>query len=217
MRRLVRHRPHPATVVAIVALVLAATGGALARSGSSSPRATAASSSSLSRKQLAQIEAYLSTHRNDFRGPVGPAGANGGNGANGAQGSPGPQGPPGPQGNPGPTGTVDTTNFYTKAQSDARYLRGTVTVIATASATNGNFQVAVASCPSGYQAIGGGVDPNNVFTMQVTQSTPLINGNRPLLMSAGQYGPANAWSGGVVNNSGSTANFSVTAICTPIG
>jgi hypothetical protein len=38
---------------------------------------------------------------------------------------PGPQGPkgePGPQGPKGDTGTVDTSNFYDKAQSDARFL-----------------------------------------------------------------------------------------------
>jgi hypothetical protein len=37
----------------------------------------------------------------------------------GAQGVPGPQGPQGPQ---GPTGTVDTSSFYDKAASDARFL-----------------------------------------------------------------------------------------------
>jgi len=58
----------------------------------------------------------------DFRpgqlpsGPAGPAGATG------------PRGPEGPRGEAGPrgdTGTVDTSNFYDKAQSDARYLATT--------------------------------------------------------------------------------------------
>ena len=33
-----------------------------------------------------------------------------------------PAGAPGPQGPQGPTGTVDTSSFYTKSQSDTRYL-----------------------------------------------------------------------------------------------
>ena len=55
----------------------------------------------------------------DFRPgqlPAGPAGATG------------PRGPEGPRGETGPkgdTGTVDTSNFYDKAQSDARYLATT--------------------------------------------------------------------------------------------
>lgn len=40
----------------------------------------------------------------------------------GAPGPQGPQGPAGPQGPKGDTGTVDTSNFYDKAQSDARFL-----------------------------------------------------------------------------------------------
>jgi len=43
-------------------------------------------------------------------------------GPRGLQGPQGQQGPQGPQGLQGPTGTVDTSNFYTKAQSDARFL-----------------------------------------------------------------------------------------------
>jgi hypothetical protein len=55
----------------------------------------------------------------DFRpgqlpaGPAGPAGATGPRGLEGPRGETGPK---------GETGTVDTSNFYDKAQSDARYL-----------------------------------------------------------------------------------------------
>jgi hypothetical protein len=89
--------------------------------------------------------------------------------------------------------------------------------VATASVPNGSFNVTVASCPSGYQAIGGGVDDDNVFTMQVTESSPLPGGNRPVLGSAGQFGAATGWEGGSVNNGGSAAPVAVTAICAPIG
>jgi Collagen triple helix repeat (20 copies) len=63
-------------------------------------------------------------------GPAGPKGEAGPQGPAGQQGQRGPQGEPGPQGPPGPkgeTGTVDTSNFYDKATSDARFLGATAT------------------------------------------------------------------------------------------
>ena len=57
------------------------------------------------------------------QGPVGPAGATGPQGPQGIQGiqgEPGPKGDIGPQGPKGDTGTVDTSNFYTKAQVDTK-------------------------------------------------------------------------------------------------
>lgn len=52
-------------------------------------------------------------------GPAGPAGTPGTQGAQGAQGT---QGAQGVKGDKGDTGTVDTSNFYTKTESDANYL-----------------------------------------------------------------------------------------------
>jgi hypothetical protein len=66
-------------------------------------------------------------------GPTGPAGPAGPQGERGADGATGPQGAKGEQGiqglqgekgEKGATGTVDTSNFYDKAASDARYTRG---------------------------------------------------------------------------------------------
>jgi hypothetical protein len=104
-------------------------------------------------------------------------------------------------------------NQHIKPRADARYLQNTKTIVVSAIANNGTFGTAVANCPAGYQAIGGGVDPNNVFTMQVTSSSPMINGTRTLLTADGQHGPANGWLGGVVNNSGANAVFKVAVIC----
>ena len=125
----------------------------------------------------------------------------------------------GPAGATGPTGTVDTTQFYTKALSDARFLHGTITVTHSGSITNTQFGDLEADCPSGYQAIAGGVDNNNVLTMQVTSSGPVVGGNRTLSLngSDGQHAAATGWIGSAVNNSGATAPFVVTAICSPIG
>lgn len=54
-------------------------------------------------------------------GATGPAGATGAPGAPGLTGAPGPEGVKGDKGDKGDTGTPDTSNFYTKAQSDALY------------------------------------------------------------------------------------------------
>lgn len=61
-------------------------------------------------------------------GPAGPQGATGAQGTTGAQGPAGPQGatgergPQGERGAKGDTGTVDTSNVYDKAASDARFV-----------------------------------------------------------------------------------------------
>jgi hypothetical protein len=56
-----------------------------------------------------------------------------------------------------------------------------------------------------------------VFTMQVTSSGPVVSGVRTLGLTDGQHAAATGWLGGSVNNSGVTAPFVVTAICSPIG
>ena len=69
-----------------------------------------------------------SLQASDFKAGELPAGAPGQTGPQGAQGATGPAGPAGPagpqgpQGDTGPSGTADLTNYFTKAQSDNRYL-----------------------------------------------------------------------------------------------
>jgi hypothetical protein len=56
-------------------------------------------------------------------GASGVSGASGASGVSGASGASGATGPQGPQGPKGDTGTVDTSSFYTKGQSDGRFLQ----------------------------------------------------------------------------------------------
>ena len=73
----------------------------------------------------------------------------------GDTGAAGPAGPKGDKGDKGDTGTVDTSNFYDKSTSDGRYLRSTVTVVATSGTMNpGASDNTTATCPAGYQATG---------------------------------------------------------------
>ena len=68
------------------------------------------------------------------RGPVGPKGDAGPKGEAGTAGATGPEGPQ------GPTGTVDTSNFFNKAESDARFAQngGTKTIMADSAQADGN-------------------------------------------------------------------------------
>jgi hypothetical protein len=112
-------------------------------------------------------------------------------------------------------------NAYTKPESDSRYLRGTVTVVGTIPAVAANsFEGGSVQCPAGYQAIGGGVDPYNVFFGKVSSSAPTFDGGRALNQSVGQHGPANGWEGYVSTEgagTGSTGASKVVVICSPIG
>jgi hypothetical protein len=103
--------PQHSTVVSYLALFVALGGSAYAVSTSTPTgvlKACVANQTGAMRL-LRQGSCKHSEHmvKWNIAGPAGPAGAQGGQGA---------------QGPPGPAGTVDTSNFYTEAESDARYL-----------------------------------------------------------------------------------------------
>ena len=79
----------------------------------------------------------------------------------------------------------------------------------------GSFDCLVVACPTSHPiAIGGGVDLGSVLTMAVTQSTPSINGNRPILTADGTYNNAsNEWRGCARNDDIASKDFAVTVIC----
>jgi hypothetical protein len=76
----------------------------------------------------------------------------------------------------------------------------TVTVVASLTLAASDFSTLRASCPSGYEATGGGVDPQNVFQVAVTGSGPTWNGARLLGQTDGQHTAANGWQASVRNN-----------------
>ncbi len=90
---------------------------------------------------------------------------------------------------------------------------GSFTVVASATISPGNFALAVATCPSGDVAIGGGVDLGNVFTMKVTASAPMFGTNRLLLTGDGSQGSPTGWEGAARNDSAATQSLKVAAIC----
>jgi hypothetical protein len=125
MRRVLRRRPSAATTIAFIALMVALSGTAVGDSverlisGDDIARNTITSKHVKNRSLLAK----------DFRagqlprGEQGPTGPRGEAGANGDRGEIGPTGPQ------GQTGTVDTSQFYDKTESDARFAKGNARVI----------------------------------------------------------------------------------------
>jgi hypothetical protein len=116
----------------------------------------------------------------------------------------GPEGPPGPKGDPG--SSADTT----------RLLGRTATVIAQDSVPGLTTDSQSASCPGGYEAVGGGVDPDDGTTF-VTSSSPLYGSVRVDDTPEGQHGAATGWYGRVYNSAGAADTFKVAVICAKIG
>lgn len=122
----------------------------------------------------------------------------------------GPPGPRGPQGPPGPKGDPGTS------ADTSRLLGRTVTVIAPDSVPAFSTDSQTVSCPSGYEAMGGGVDSDSVTTY-VTSSSPLFGSTRVDDMAEGQQAAASGWYARVYNDSGARDTFKVAVVCARAG
>jgi hypothetical protein len=111
-------RPSPALVVAVIALIAATAGNAIA-DGVTAVTAKLGKGSVTSREVKngsLTLTDFKASERGKLKGASGATGAKGATGDKGAAGATGPAGPTGPQ---GPAGTPDG---YTKAQADAAFL-----------------------------------------------------------------------------------------------
>ena len=130
----------------------------------------------------------------------------------------GSQGSTGPAGHAGPAGVVDYSQFYSKALSDGRYLRGgIVTVVASTTIVAGSFGSATATCPAGYQATSGGADSSGVGSVFLTALEPLIEGGNVVSLSDGLHAAPTAWRAFAVATVLSNQTLKVVVICAPIG
>jgi hypothetical protein len=127
---------------------------------------------------------------------------------------------------PGAISALHPVTSYSETESDARYLRGTITEVKSFKLGEGSGEDSSAqvSCPKGYQAIGGGVDVANFRYDKVSASTPTFAGRRPeefIGQGEHQPGPADGWFGAItVQGFRESSPFDfdeVVVICSPIG
>lgn len=88
-------------------------------------------------------------------------------------------------------------------------------VVGSASVNSGSFGGVNVPCPVGADLIGGGIEPGNVFSVNVTSSAPLFAGPTPFLAQQPD-GTASApigWSAYAVNGDFSVQPVKVAAIC----
>jgi hypothetical protein len=136
--------------------------------------------------------------RKDFKagqllaGPRGPTGAPG---AQGPAGPPGPQGPAGSTGATGAPGAQGPPGGFDLAK--VSYVTGPT--FAVPPTTTGLIVGNDTPCPTGNKAIGGGYTILSADTVRVVSSEP--------------FGTGSGWSMGFTNNSASSVNVHITAVC----
>jgi hypothetical protein len=148
--------------------------------------------------------------RKDFRagqllaGPSGPAGSRGpvgSAGATGATGAQGPAGPPGPQGSVGSTGATGAPGALGPPGgldlAKISYVTGPT--FAVPPTTTGLIVGTETPCPTGNKAIGGGYTIFSADTVRVVSSEP--------------SGTGSGWIANFTNNSASSINVRITAVC----
>jgi hypothetical protein len=115
---------------------------------------------------------------------------------------------------------------YSKTESDARYLRSTIAEVKSFKLGEGSGESSSkeVTCPTGYQAIGGGVDTSNTLNDRVSASTPTFAGRRPeQFIGEGEHqeGPATGWFGAITVQGAREVSpfafYEVVVICSPIG
>jgi len=107
---------------------------------------------------------------------------------------------------------------YIRPRADERYLNNTKTYITSFSVGAGANATADSDCPSGWQAIGGGVDFVSGASAQVSvlSNAPKVNGDNIVAASDGRNPAADGWRVKMHNNnlSGSYTG-AVAVICAP--
>lgn len=91
------------------------------------------------------------------------------------------------------------------------------TVVGADTAGAGSFGVERVLCPAGTIALGGGVDMDNVLTMQVTASAPTFDADQARLISqpVGTNPAPIGWQATALNHAGASQGFKVGVICSP--
>jgi Collagen triple helix repeat (20 copies) len=139
--------------------------------------------------------------RKDFKAGQLVAGPRGSTGATGASGARGPAGPPGPQGSIGSTGATGPPGAQGSAGgfdlAKISYVTGPT--FAVPPTTTGLIVGNETPCPTGNKAIGGGYAIFSADNVRVVSSEP--------------SGTGSGWIANFTNNSASSINVRITAVC----
>ncbi|MGA9761087.1 MAG: hypothetical protein WBQ14_01510 [Gaiellaceae bacterium] len=113
----------------------------------------------------------------------------------------------------------DMSDYYTQSEALSRFLRGTVTRVASNSVSAGASGDVKVTCPSGYEAIGGGVDSHQANVLYVTSSSPIYaNDVRLADVTDGDHVAAVGWFVSAFNTGPvAVSPLKVAVICSPIG
>lgn len=88
-------------------------------------------------------------------------------------------------------------------------------VVESGTVNAGTFDASAAACPTGSVALGGGIDPENVLTMEITSSGPVFGSTRLLQQPDGAAPAPTRWFGAVVNNADTQKKYKTAVICAP--
>ena len=96
-------------------------------------------------------------------------------------------------------------------------LAGVSAIVGSDTAPADSFGVERTVCPAGKVAVGGGIDPANVLTMEVTASGPTFAADmaRLLFRRDGEHGAATGWQATAYNGTTGDRTVKVAAVCVP--
>lgn len=117
-----------------------------------------------------------------------------------------------------PSGSADAAlpeESTTEAITSTAATGDVLTVVRSDSVTAASFNATRILCPSGWVAVGGGIDPFNVFLMEVTSSAPVFahNNARLIFQPDGEHPAPIGWQVSIRNQDSAARTYKAAAIC----
>jgi len=115
------------------------------------------------------------------------------------------------------TGTAFAASYLTQAKANRLYLNNTKTFVQTGILVSSSAsQTSSINCPAGWQALGGGMQPNSTSTnsLVLRYSGPLVDGDNLVAAADGRNPRSTGWTVRVANLDGvSSYTYAIGVIC----
>jgi len=115
------------------------------------------------------------------------------------------------------SGTALAITYLTKTDANKLYLNNSHTWVVTGELiTPGTSKTTTIECPKGYQALGGGMQPNSVNTTElvIRYSAPMVAHDNLVAAADGKNPKSTGWTVRVANLSGSSSfTYAVGVVC----